>query len=508
MTKLKVGPLLGLDSQDLYTVCFLTDKSASSAGVVMDGAEHPAVEIDDTPDGRFWRAEVSVPITNDSRYLSYNINVDQKPARDTHDRSTWTFYVPAEDEPPRIAYASCNGFSDGALAAKTDKPYLLWKRMCGRHGLVIDNGEDGDKEKELDEKSPFSLLIMGGDQLYADEIWSKVGKLSEWRELNKEVRIDRSATKTMRGQIDRFYSNLYCERWSDPHMSLMLSSVPSVMMWDDHDIFDGWGSYPDEIQECEVYQGIFQSARRYFELFQIRSKRNASLLDPDAGHYAFSVRFRKYRILALDNRAERTRSRVMSDGQWSKLTEHLTSIENEQSDLLVLSAVPVIYRDFSLTETVFDTTPWEEELTDDLKDHWRAKDHQGERTRLIMNLLKNTRERARRTVILSGDVHIGTLGVVNDMTRSETVKIHQVVSSGIVHPSPSRIQWLGIMAITNDNDEYLNEEKTIETRILHPFGSDKYIRRRNFVTLKEGTDDKLWVTWESDTGDKPEYPLN
>lgn len=33
-----------------------------------------------------------------------------------------------------------------------------------------------------------------------------------------------------------------------PRRSLRLHSVPSLMMWDDHDIFDGWGSYETELQ--------------------------------------------------------------------------------------------------------------------------------------------------------------------------------------------------------------------------------------------------------------------
>lgn len=40
------------------------------------------------------------------------------------------------------------------------------------------------------------------------------------------------------------------------------------MTWDDHDIFDGWGSYPDDLQNCPVFQGCFQAARRFYLLFQ------------------------------------------------------------------------------------------------------------------------------------------------------------------------------------------------------------------------------------------------
>ena len=40
------------------------------------------------------------------------------------------------------------------------------------------------------------------------------------------------------------------------------------MTWDDHDIFDGWGSYPDTLQNCPVFQGCYQAARRFYLLFQ------------------------------------------------------------------------------------------------------------------------------------------------------------------------------------------------------------------------------------------------
>ena len=41
-----------------------------------------------------------------------------------------------------------------------------------------------------------------------------------------------------------------------------------TMTWDDHDIFDGWGSYPDGLQNCPVFQGCYQAAKRFYLLFQ------------------------------------------------------------------------------------------------------------------------------------------------------------------------------------------------------------------------------------------------
>src|SRR5690606_26265439 len=285
-----------------------------------------------------------------------------------HGRGEWAFYLPAKTEKPKIMYGSCNGFSSADLVNKTDHPYRLWNTLATEHAA-----------------SPYSLMILGGDQLYADEMWSTVPALKEWGKLRRSDKIRRQASKTMLQQIDRFFDELYRSRWNDPDMSLMLASIPSIMMWDDHDIFDGWGSYPEDLQQCAVFQAIFACAEKYFELFQVRSRRNTSLLNPAARHFAFALAFRGYHIVAMDNRGERTLQQVMSPQQWQDLLNYLDN-KASSGDLLLLSAVPVVYRDFSFTESAVDITPWEEELTDDLKDHWRAKEHQGERARLIMRL--------------------------------------------------------------------------------------------------------------------------
>jgi hypothetical protein len=490
---IQVGPLLGIESEQRYSICFSTEKNISRASVNMNGTKVSAAKVGETYGSFFWRAMHDEKPQADAKQIRYNVYLDGNLANNTHQQNEWAFYVPAADENPRIAYASCNGFSSADLVNKTDEPYVLWQRMVEHHN-----------------KQPFSLLLMGGDQLYADEMWGSVPTLKAWGKLSRKQRIRRSATKTMRQQVDRFYDELYRNRWHDANMAMMFASVPSVMMWDDHDIFDGWGSYPPDLQQCDVFQSIFSIAKHYFELFQVRSIKNESLLNPAADHYAMGIPFRGYHILALDNRAERTLEQVMSSQQWSDLIAHLKNQVND-GHLLLMSAVPVVYRDFSFTESVLDVTPWEEELTDDLKDHWRAKEHQGERARLIMRLLENHERRqqnsACKTVILSGDVHIGCLGVINDR-RGQPSRIHQVVSSGIVHPSPSRIAWLGIMAVTNDCKEYLSEDHSIEISMLQPYHSDKYLRSRNFVQIEQGTDDKLWINWICESKDKPVYPLS
>ena len=492
--KLALGPLLSVEDDNKYVICFLS-KNDSDFSIFIDKEEIKAEKIGILKSGNFYRAEFEIKQSKKSKTITYNIlnNNTNSNTTDAFNRDSWSFYVPSSTEKPKFAYASCNGFSSPDLLAKTDEPYLLWDKLIEQHG-----------------NEPFSILIMGGDQVYADELWSKVKELEEWSRLNMNDKIKRKATKAMIRNLDTFYESLYIKKWSDEQMSLCLATIPTVMMWDDHDIFDGWGSYPQELLDCDVYQNIFKTAKKYFEIFQIRSLKNQTLLTKDRTHFSFALKFRNYHILGLDNRTQRSIYQVMGNDQWKDLNTYLD--ENILNDnLLVLSAVPVVYRDFSLTENLVDFTSWQEELTDDLKDHWRAKEHQGERMRLIMRLFMNIEKRKvskrnTRTVILSGDVHVGSLGVINDHKNQN--KIHQVVSSGIVHTPPSYVEWLGINAITNDNNEYLNEDKTIETSMLTPIGSAKYLRVRNFVTLNEGSDEKLWINWICDNKDRPCYALN
>ena len=492
--KLALGPLLSVEDDNKYVICFLS-KNDSDFSIFIDKEEIKAEKIGILKSGNFYRAEFEIKQSKKSKTITYNIlnNNTNSNTTDAFNRDSWSFYVPSSTEKPKFAYASCNGFSSPDLLAKTDEPYLLWDKLIEQHG-----------------NEPFSILIMGGDQVYADELWSKVKELEEWSRLNMNDKIKRKATKAMIRNLDTFYESLYIKKWSDEQMSLCLASIPTVMMWDDHDIFDGWGSYPQELLDCDVYQNIFKTAKKYFEIFQIRSLKNQTLLTKDRTHFSFALKFRNYHILGLDNRTQRSIYQVMGNDQWKDLNTYLD--ENILNDnLLVLSAVPVVYRDFSLTENLVDFTSWQEELTDDLKDHWRAKEHQGERMRLIMRLFMNIEKRKvskrnTRTVILSGDVHVGSLGVINDHKNQN--KIHQVVSSGIVHTPPSYVEWLGITSITNDNNEYLNEDKTIETSMLTPIGSAKYLRVRNFVTINEGTDEKLWINWVCDNKDRPCYALN
>ena len=493
-----VGPLLGFENGNIYTVCLLTEGLTMAPKLTgVSRREIKFVPLDKAGTAQFWRAEFKPAISRGAKgkRLTYAVRTaDGTALADRQGRIEWTFYVPGATEAPRIAYASCNGFSSAALLRDVSEPYALWRQMADDQVTT-----------------PYSLLLLGGDQLYADQLWEskECPQIQAWMELGYHEQNQAMASGQMIEEIRKFYDWLYTDRWKNSEMSLMLASIPSVMMWDDHDIFDGWGSYPPERQDCDVYQKVFAEAERTFKLFQLRgAAKNRNRLNPVAKHFSLGFRFREFHILALDNRAERTYDRIMSEENWADVKQWLNSWDGRTvKNLLVLAGVPVVYRSFATVETVYDATPWHEELEDDIHDHWSAKPHHAERIRLVMVLL-NFLERhpAAKGVLLSGDVHVGALGQIWNERRQ--LGLTQVISSGIVHPPPSGMAWFGIRLTTSDTPEPIDDGDTVP-EMLTPPGGDRYLRTRNFVTLFVGTDEKLWVNWRCENPKmKPSFAIN
>ena len=78
------------------------------------------------------------------------------------------------------------------------------------------------------------LLVLLGDQVYADVTSPTVKRL-----LKRRRRRPRNAPADQVVSFDE-YSKLYLESWRDPEIRWLLSTVPSVMIFDDHEVIDDW----------------------------------------------------------------------------------------------------------------------------------------------------------------------------------------------------------------------------------------------------------------------------
>ncbi len=427
-----------------------------------------------------WRFDLDVPRQAQATTVVYRLagNI------------TASFVVPAVGAPPRMAYASCNGFSSEKEKKRVTDHNSLWRQLTGAHGA-----------------EPYNLLLLGGDQVYADSIWERVALLRHWLDLDDDRRCKAKFTDRMRAAVERFYRELYRSRWSQPEVARAFASIPSIMMWDDHDIFDGWGSHRPEQQASPVFRGIFLQARRCFQLLQLagdaedltavdpNDRDDAWLRCPPSLSYWHAVD--QYAIAAIDMRSQRTGERVVNRTDWDAFFNWADALDTQSCrHLLVLSSIPVVHPDFGSIESLLGALPGQQELEDDLRDHWTSRPHREERLRLIQRLFR-LGERGIRVTLLSGDVHVGAVGVLQkDRNRAADPYgsvINQLTSSAIVHPPPP-----GVVLYFLEN--VMAKEEAVDTGVSArmvelPGSRHRFMGGRNWMSLEPDPSERIWVKW-------------
>jgi hypothetical protein len=398
--------------------------------------------------------------------------------------------LPALGMAPRVAYGSCNGFSSlKAMKGVADKN-CLWRKMAAQHG-----------------SKPFHLLLLGGDQVYADSMWENVPSMEAWGELSWEKGNNVQATEGMKDDLARFYFDLYTKRWAQLEVAQMLSRVPTIAMWDDHDIIDGWGSYPKDRQTCSVYRdAIWPAARKAFRTFQhqlMDGEPHPAAIAPDQGQTIGHV-IASVAILALDMRTERTMAQVLSPSHWDLVYRWAEGLRGPRH-LLLMSSIPVIYPGFDTLERLLGIFPGYQDLEDDLADHWSSRPHKGERLRLIHRLLALAEKARIRPTIISGDVHVGALGYV-ESRRAEAgsgAVINQLISSGIVHPGPGGAVLFALRHLFDNSDEI--DRGIVGRMVEFPGTQDRFIGGRNFLTLTPDLTEapRLWAEWVLEKDEHP-----
>lgn len=115
-------------------------------------------------------------------------------------------------------------------------------RYASAAAVLPDNSFDADvldgyarKIAELPEAQWPQALVMLGDQVYADETSPQT---------QQRIRERRDITAGSREQVADYeeYTWLYSESWTDPRVRWLLSTIPSSMIFDDHDVRDDWNT--------------------------------------------------------------------------------------------------------------------------------------------------------------------------------------------------------------------------------------------------------------------------
>lgn len=426
------------------------------------------------------RYEFSIPLTSQPQTILYQVGTEQ-----------FRFCLPAKNTTPNLAYVSCNGFSSAQVMKNVEDKYNRWRDI-----------------NQVHQKKEFNILLMGGDQIYSDSIWHDSTTLEEWSNQLGNSRWSAPFTQTMHDEIDFLFFKIYFKNFTHNEITSALSHIPTIMMWDDHDIMDGWGSYPFERHNSEIYQGIFRIAEKYFRIFQLQIPADDKSVHPAAlpkiTNYSLGyLNMGELSIIVADLRKERSPRpmQIMSESNWQIFYQYMEKIP-ANGHLLIQSSIPVAYQNLNKLESLLNALPGQAELEDDLRDHWRSEAHIGERKRFIHRLLDYTRQKKTRVTIVSGDVHVGASAVI-ESTRypdnSFANNINQLISTGVVHPAPSA--FVRYLLETN-----AREIETIESGItaqMIPLTSKGHylIGERNWLSIEPDKHSRLWANWHVEFSD-------
>ncbi|RMZ75100.1 hypothetical protein DV738_g5655, partial [Chaetothyriales sp. CBS 135597] len=409
---------------------------------------------DPSRDVTFWRFNIEVELADTQQHIAYRINRG----------ASSSFWVPARGEAMNIAFHSCNGFSTSINPDLFSGPDPLWRDVLNVH-----------------QTRPFHVMIGGGDQIYNDCVKSDTVHFARWIQIrNPHQKHNAPFTAEMQAELETFYLNRYALCFSQGLFGMAASQIPMVNIWDDHDIIDGFGSYPDHFMRSPVFTGLGNIAFKYYMLFQHQSVPEETpatepswVLGHEPGPYIhqlsrslFMHLGSRVAFLGIDCRTERMRDEIMSVRSFDILLERCRKeiIEGDTKHLIVLLGVPIAYPRLVWLENVLTSRAMDPvkalgragilktsflnnfdggiEILDDLDDHWTASHHKSERYDLITDLQDLAAEKSVRITILGGDVHLAAVGQFysNPKLKIPKDKDHRympnVISSAIVNAPP------------------------------------------------------------------------
>ncbi|MFD3456744.1 alkaline phosphatase D family protein [Streptomyces sp. NPDC058691] len=386
MAELRLGPLLRYVDEDTATIWLEADRPATAE-----------IRCDDGSAGseRTWQiaghhyAIVTVTGLRPGGSTPYRVLLDG--------REVWPLpgssYPPStidtpsgEDDELRVAFGSCRW-----AAPPPDEPDPIGPDALDTLAHHIAEGTAARP----------GLLVLLGDQIYADETSAATRTwLARRRDLS-EPPWDQVADYEE-------YTHLYYESWLDPDIRWLLSTVPSCMIFDDHDVIDDWNTshtWRAGMRDTAWWQERIVGGLASYWVHQhlgnlspaelasdkllaaIRAEQDgtevlrafAARADADPAHNRWSYRrdLGRTRLLMVDSRAARVlaeeRRAMLDPGELDWLREQ-TRPDGAFDHLLIGTSLPWL-----LPHAVHDAEVWSSALARGNRGHrWS---HRGERLR-------------------------------------------------------------------------------------------------------------------------------
>jgi len=319
---------------------------------------------------------------------------------------------------------------------------------------------------------PDALLLLG-DQVYADEVSPETLEFIEQR---------RGTDRPPGEQIADFeeYTRLYRESWSEPDIRWLLSTVPTAMIFDDHDVNDDWNIswlWVEEMRREPWWEARITGAFMAYWVYQHLGNLSPPELEADttfpqvkdeedagpllrrlahtwdresaASRWAFYRDFGDTRLLVLDSRAARVlsdgRRQMIDDDEWDWIVEHSRGAFDH---VVIASTLPVF-----LPTGIHHLQAWNEalcagrwgrlaaNLSERLRravdlEHWAAFNRSFEQLCDWLRTLAcgtDGAEPPATVLLLGGDVHCSSIAEV-DLGAGPSCRVHQLVCSPYRNP--------------------------------------------------------------------------
>jgi phosphodiesterase/alkaline phosphatase D-like protein len=330
-------------------------------------------------------------------------------------------------------------------------------------------------------------LILLGDQLYADELTPETRR----RVAGRRTRLNRHGQRPP-DEVVSFteYERLYRHSWGDPEIRWLMSTVPTAMIFDDHDIRDDWNtsghwrteiakepwwrdriqaglaSYwvyqhlgnlsPAELADNEDYQRLLAIEGDTWPHLCELAERADREVDCNKGvRFSYRWDLGRSRLIMVDSR----NGRILESGERMMIGEHefawlesMAEANPESLDhLLLASSVPWLMPPAigdmeALNERAADRVGWRGKLAEKLRragdfEHWAAFYKSFVRLAELIARIADHPDGPATISVLSGDVHHSYAARAElDGVSSSAATVHQLVCSPVHNYVPAFIK--------------------------------------------------------------------
>lgn len=352
-------------------------------------------------------------------------------------RYYYAVFEPHRDSPWELGHEEMLSF-ETFPEHPTEVNFGLYSCHMPYDGRKFINLETWDSfyEELCDAKARF--VVAGGDQVYVDG----EEEISIWEWL-RQVKHENPSLEDMIS----WYRDIYKGYWGFPEVQRVFRTFPTYMIWDDHDIVDGWGSYqPDELaglldtswhlrnqkEQLRLAYEMFQAAKTVYWEYQHSHNPQNLVKEQEQWDYEFQCGCCAFYVLDMRGFRDYNRNecRTLGVEQWNRFEEWLSKEYDSSSRVLfIVSPVPVVHLS-SFAINKIDLTLFG--YQDDQRDHWEHETNWDERNRMLGLVFKLSQETKRPVIFLSGDVHIGAAFQLSH-PHFPGAKVFQLTSSGITY---------------------------------------------------------------------------